>query len=142
MATKHQKFTIEVPRDLTADQRDQLADDVIEYMKQRTEKGRDVDGKPFPGYSEAYMRSLDFKIGGKSKKVDLTLSGDMLAAIEVLSSKPGKITIGFENGSSENARADGNIRGTYGRKTPDPKKARPFLGINDRDLDKLLRFYE
>lgn len=142
MATKHQKFTLDIPKWLDSDQRAQLADDVIEYIKQRTEKGRDVDGDAFAPYSEAYMKSLTFKIGGKSKKVDLTLSGDMLAAIGVLSDKPGKIVIGFEDGSPENARADGNIRGTYGKRSGDPKKARPFLGISDDALDKLLSFYD
>src|SRR5689334_18399124 len=122
MGTKHQKFSIEIPRNLDESDRAQLADDIIEFIVARTEKGRDVDGDSFPPYSEAYIKSLAFKIGGKSaRKVNLTLSGDMLAAIEVLESKRGKLTIGFRNGSPENDRADGNIRGTYGRGSPNPK---------------------
>jgi hypothetical protein len=46
--------------------------------------------------------------------------------------------IGFENGTDENARADGNIRGTYGKPTPDSSKARDFLGISKEDLRRYI----
>jgi len=88
------------------------------------------------------VASLDFKAAGKSRSVDLTLSGDMLAAIELLGHKKGQITVGYENGTDENARAEGNQLGTYGQKSPNPKKARAFLGIAKEDLEKILRSYE
>lgn len=141
MTAKHQKVVFKVPSGLDDDARDQLADDIIETIRRRTEKGMDKNGKRFPGYSDEYAASLDFKVAGKSKsKVDLTLSGDMLAALTVLDSRPGKITIGFESGTEENARADGNIRGTYGG-SPKPSKARDFLGLPPSELERLLRFY-
>ena len=141
MPTKHQKVTFTVPKDLDDDAREQLADDIIETIRRRTEKGVDKSGRRFPAYSEGYVDSLDFKIAGKSKtRVDLTLSGDMLAALTVLDSRPGKIVIGFEDGSPENARADGNIRGSYGG-SPNPSKARDFLGLPPAELARLLRFY-
>lgn len=117
----------------------ELADLVIEHIVDRTQRGLDKDGRKFPGYSPEYVKSLDFKIAGKSKgDVNLTLSGDMLAAIDILQDKPGLIRIGFEKGSDENARADGNIRGTYGSDTPSRKKARDFLGLPDKVLEKLI----
>lgn len=141
MSTKHQKVTFKIPKDLGDDERAALADDILETIRRRTERGIDKTGARFPRYSESYVKSLDFKIAGKSKsKIDLTLSGDMLAALEVLDSRPGAITIGFENGSSENARADGNIRGSYGG-SPNSSKARDFLGIPPGELARLLRFY-
>ena len=117
----------------------ELADLVIEHIVDRTQSGKDKRGRDFPGYSPEYIKSLDFEIAGKSRgNVNLTLSGDMLAALDVLQEKPGLIRIGFEKGSDENARADGNIRGTYGSDTPSRKKARDFLGLPDKVLEKLI----
>jgi hypothetical protein len=64
----------------------------------------------------------------------------MLAALDVLDKTSRSVTIGFEPGSDENAKADGNIRGTYGKPTPDPKKARDFLGITETELSKIVKF--
>lgn len=145
MSARHQKVTIKIPRELDDDARAQLADDIIEYMRRRTEKGLDKNNDRFPSYSKAYINSLEFKIGGKSpSKVNLTLSGDMLAALTLLEDAPGKLVIGFEKGSTENARADGNIRGTYGNDSPikGGKYARDFLGIAADDLEQILGVYE
>lgn len=142
MPAKWQRIAIEIPDYLTPAEREQLGDDIIEAIKRRTEKGVDRNGKKFPAYSKAYTESMDFKIAGKSKNsVDLQLSGDMLASINLLSHRKGKLLIGFENGSDENARADGNITGSYGG-SPNPKRARDFLGLPDSELDKILSHYE
>lgn len=117
-----------------------LADLVIEHIVERTENGVDKDGKKFPGYSKSYLASLDFKNAGKSpSKVDLTLSGDMLAALALLSERKGALTIGFENGTPENDKAEGNRLGSYGG-DPNPKKARDFLGIDRRKLAELIDY--
>jgi len=81
------------------------------------------------------MKSAEFAAGGKSKNVDLTLSGDMLSALRLLNQSPGEITIGYESGSTDNAKADGNIRGTYGKPKANPSKARDFLGISKQELE-------
>lgn len=141
MPAKHQKITIEIDPEFDATDRERIADDVIEFIKRRTERGKDIDGAKFVAYSDSYIQSLDFKIAGKSRRnVNLKLSGDMLEAIELLSHRKGKLVIGFENGTEENARADGNIRGSYGR-SPDPNKARDFLGIAEKDLERILEQY-
>lgn len=141
MPAKHQKITLSIPKGLGDDERAALADDIIESIRRRAEKGIDKNGDRFPKYSKSYVDSLDFKIAGKSaSRVDLTLSGDMLAALTLLDSRPGKLTIGFEKGSEENGRADGNIRGSYGG-SPNPSKARDFLGLPPAELSRLLRFY-
>jgi hypothetical protein len=142
MATKWQKIKIDLSGyGLNSDQKDKVADLIIERIVNRTDQGKDKEGKRFPGYSKSYKESLDFKVAGKSaSKVDLQLSGDMLAALEVLDKTSRSVTVGFERGSEENAKADGNIRGTYGKPTPDPKKARDFLGITETELSKIIRF--
>lgn len=120
-----------------------MADLYIEAIKQRSEKGIDRLGNDFAPYSDAYVKSLNFKIAGKEKdKVDLTLSGDMLASIQLLKASKGKLVIGFEDGSDENAIADGNIRGTYGSAKANRRIARDFLGLPDDELANLLSEFD
>lgn len=134
-----QKINLKIPTDLNPEQRIELADLVIEHIFKRTDSGKDKDGKPFPKYSEAYKKSLDFKNAGKTGKVDLQLSGDMLAALKLLNHKAGNLMIGFENGTEENAKAEGNILGSYGGE-PNSSKARDFLGIQPEKLKELIKY--
>lgn len=143
MATKWQKIKIDLSGyGLSPDQKDEVADLIIERIVNRTDQGKDKNNKPWSGkaaeYSKSYKKSLDFKVASKSSKVDLQLSGDMLAALSVLDKTSRSVTIGFERGSEENAKADGNIRGTYGQSKPIPGKARDFLGITDAELSKII----
>lgn len=142
MATKWQKIKIDLSGyGLSPDQKDEVADLIIERIVNRTDQGKDKNNKIFKAYSDSYKDSLDFKIAGKKgKPVNLQLSGDMLAALSVLDKTSRSVTIGFENGSEENAKADGNIRGTYGKPTPNPDKARDFLGISNKELSDIIKF--
>lgn len=151
MTVKHQKVVIPIGKGFTPAQRRRIAEELIDVMITRTEGGVGVYGNPndpsslrkrrFPGYSDTYINSLDFKIAGKSPgSVNLKLSGDMLAAIELLEDRGDKLVIGFEDGTEENARADGNIRGAYGG-SPNPRKARPFLGVTTSELAEVLDKY-
>lgn len=110
---------------------------------ERTDQGKDKNGRDFKEYSDSYKNSLDFKNAGKSKKglPNLQLSGDMLAALKYLEKESTRnyITVGFEKGSTENGKADGNIRGTYGKPSPVGPK-RDFLGISEKDLVKLVKY--
>jgi len=135
-----QKIDIEIPPEFKPAQRRELGDLIIEHIYDRTNRGVDKSGKKFPGYSESYLKSLDFKNAGKSKgNVNLELSGDMLAAIELLKDAKGSVRIGFERGSDENDKAEGNILGSYGGE-PNRKKARDFLGIQPGKLKELVRY--
>jgi len=118
--------------------------EVIDFIVDRSKKGKDKDNKSFPGYSQSYVKSQDFKNAGKSKnKVNLTLSSEMLNSIELLKHKPGEIVVGFDKSDEDlNNKAEGNILGTYGKDTPNPKKARDFLGIAKKDLNKILSNYD
>jgi hypothetical protein len=145
MAAKWQRIKVDLSGyGLTSDEKDEVADLIIERIVDRTQQGKDKNNRQWSGkaarYSDSYKDSLDFKIAGKSPgKVDLQLSGDMLAALSVLDKTRRSVTIGFEPGSEENAKADGNIRGTYGQSKPIPGKARDFLGITDRELDNIIK---
>lgn len=66
----------------------------------------------------------------------------MLNAITLLSHSNGEIKIGFEKGDDRNNDvAEGNIKGTYGKKIPNPDKKRDFLGIRKSELDDILSKY-
>lgn len=130
-----QRVKIKIPENYKPSEREAIADEVIDYIIERTKSGRDKNNEAFPKYSESYKKSLDFKIAGKSNKVDLTLSGDMLASISLLNHKRGEITVGFDRGDKENNdKATGHITGFYGRSKE--QKIRDFLGITDNDLEK------
>jgi len=113
-----------------------LSKDIIDFIINRTRsKGLDKNNTPFKKYSKEYIKSLDFKNAGKSAgKVNITLSGDTLESILLLSHKTGEITLGFEKGSEANKIAEGNITGSYGQSKPSKKRARDVLGISPQDL--------
>ena len=139
MSAKHQFIDITLPKSVSKKDRLTIADLIIERIVERTTEGLDKKGNPFPGYSKSYINSLDFQNAGKSAgDINLQLSGDMLAALTVLKDGSDKIRIGFERGSNENARADGNIRGTYGKERGSRKKARDFLGIDPEELKSII----
>jgi hypothetical protein len=147
---KQQKIVIDLPNDYTLQELSAIGQDFIDHIIKRTSKGLGEDSKSWKGqaakYSEAYKKSLNFKIGGKSKSgpVNLELSGDMLSMLEVLNVKRGRKTqlvIGYEAGDSElNGKVEGNRIGSYGG-SPKPSKARDFLAIGEKDKNDVLKNY-
>jgi len=139
MAANWAKVRIDLPEELGPEDREIVAEEVLSFIRKRTAKQLDKENNRFPRYTKEYTESLDFKNAGKSKgNVNLKLSGDMLAAMDLLSHRKGSILVGFENGTPENARADGNIRGTYGQ-SESTGKVRDFLGITPEDVNKILK---
>lgn len=137
---------IELPEKLKPNQRQAIAQEVIDFIVDRTQKGKDVKGNKWEGlrgeYTPEYQKSLDFKIAGKSKKkVDLTLSSEMLNDLEIIKQAKGKIVIGYGRGNNSRGKAEGNILGTYGQPTPRRGKSRPFLGITGKDLAEIVDPY-
>ena len=65
----------------------------------------------------------------------------MLVELDVLKVDSEGVTIGYEMGSDQWAKAKGNILGTYGNKTPIPGKARNFLGIEPSEIKQILKNY-
>lgn len=135
-----QRFKVNVPKNLSPIQREALAQEVIDFVIERSKSGLDKNGKPFPAYSEGYVKSLDFKIAGKAKgRVNLTLSEEMLQSLSLLSHRPGEILIGYDKANKElNGKVEGNVLGTYGNSTPIKGKARDFMGIARKDLESIL----
>jgi hypothetical protein len=144
LPAKHQKFKISIDPKYSDEAKESIAQDVIDFIVKRTKQRKDKFGEPMAGYSKAYAKSVTGQAAGKKtgQAANLNLSGDMLFALGEYK-KIGKsyIELGYEKGSEENGKADGNIRGTYGSDTPNPSKARDFLGINDKELQTILSNY-
>lgn len=133
---------IEIPKGYKPEARKAIAQEIIDFIVKRTLSGKKPDGSSYPAYSKSYTKSLDFKIAGKSKsKVNLRLSFDMLNSIVLRDHDAGKLRIGIAKGDNENSKkAEGNELGSYG-KSPNPRKARPFLDISEEDKNNILRKY-
>lgn len=132
---------VNIPKQYTAEERKAIALEILNFIRERSAQGVDVNGSAFKGYSKEYMKSLDFKNAGKGRTPNLQLSGDMLAAIKLLDSERGRIKIGYDTGDSEAGRAEGNQIGSYGQPTGNKAKARPFIGIKKEHLKKILEAF-
>ena len=133
-----QKVRVELPKDYGPLERRAIGERIIERIIKRTQSGKDVNGDKFAPYSKSYRESKNFKIAGKSKRVNLTLSEEMLNSIEVLRDRSGSVTVGFLPGDTRNnGKAEGNQKGTYGNSRP-VTRPRKFLGISQEELDKIL----
>jgi phage gpG-like protein len=140
-----QKVKIDLSKNYAPQDREAIAQEVIERIIERTRnEGRGFNQKtkrPISLSSKPYTTTYAKKKGVSIRDVDLTLSSEMLDSIKKLTDTSRSITIGFEAGTKENDKAEGNQKGSYG-KSPDPKKARPFLGITKKDLKEILDNYE
>jgi len=142
MSTEWQHVVINIPDGYTREERMAIGQDMVDRVRERTQNSNvDKNGKALAAYSKEYVESLDFKNAGKSKgDVNFTQSGDTLGALDVLSTDPGRIVIGWEKGSESNAIADGNIRGTFGHaNTVGPR--RDILGLTEQEVNRILAAY-
>lgn len=125
-----------VLRDLT--HRDAFKNDfgslVIDTIIERTLKGLDKNGSPFPSYSPSYKDSLAFQIYKEGNRVNLKLTGEMLASMETKAVMNG-VTIQFVD-SLNRAKAHGHITGMSGRKGG---KVRDFFGVSKAEEDDIMK---
>lgn len=136
MAERKQFFTVSIPLEYSPEDFPIIGKRIVEFIKDRTDKGVDKDNKNFSKYSPSYINSLDFKIAGKSaSNVNLQLTGDMIGVLDILNSDSDKgyITIGYTSGP-ENDKAAWQQENTQ---KGFPKRL--FLGISDKDLKQILK---
>lgn len=135
-----QKVVIKVPDDLDPGERTDLGLDIIEFIKDRTREGtgfRKSTGRNYKLSRIKYTKEYAKSKGVGVSNVDLTLDGSMLESMALLKSRSGSITIGYVAGTEENGKAEGNQKGSYGGK-PKKSKARPFLGLTNKDLNRIM----
>lgn len=66
----------------------------IRMIQARTRQGRDVDGRAFQGYSSGYAQQKARALGS-SGTVDLTVSGDLLNALQIVDVTDRSVTLGW-----------------------------------------------
>ena len=142
MATpKHITFTLEDPSFVGIDevQRNGIGNEIVNTIQTRTSKGIDKDGNAFTQYSEAYKSSSHFKGAGKTSKVDLVFSDQMMNSLQYLPNLSGgsRVTVGFVNGSEANKRAQYTIEG-HGRKGDFTQPSRNPMGLTTSERTKIV----
>lgn len=138
------KIKVKVPETLSSDQRYDVAIAILQFIHDRTTEGKNVYGRKWAGKAGEYTESYAKKKGvSPSGPVDLALSREMLGKMQYFTSlsKPGEIVLGFKDGTKAQKKAEGNILGSYGG-DPNPKKARPFLDILQKDVNQIVRDYD
>ena len=133
LSKKNIQKIIKIPKGFSKQERLSIAKDIISYIQDTASSGYSpVDGSKYVKYTKQYASKKG------SKFVDLTLSGEMLSAIELLSEKDGELKIGYEAKSEVAGKAEGNQIGSYGQPKPNKDKARPFIGIKPDELKSIL----
>ncbi len=84
---------------------------MIDVMEARMDEGIDKSGRDFVAYSNSYKKSELFQFFGKSSKVNLKLTGEMRAAIEVSNINPRSIELAFAD-QEQNDKAHGHVHGS------------------------------
>lgn len=108
----------------------------IDVIVERTLKGKDKDGQTFTSYSKTYRDSDTFEIyKAGQRRVDLKLSGEMLASMQTKGSGSAIVTINFVDELNA-AKAHGHITGMSGRKGG---VVRDFFGISDTEADSIMK---
>lgn len=109
--------------DLTDSQKRQIGERVIENIRDRTLEGVDPDtGEAYPGYSESYKNSAAYKALKGGDTPNLRLFGTMMSNLQVLSTGPSSVTIGFTGEQAQ--KSMGN-----------KERGRPHLVVSDADLE-------
>jgi len=110
----------------------EIGEKVVDAILKNTLGGNDRHGKPFVKYSEAYKKSLIFKIykGGK-RKPDLKLTGNMQADLAVINATDSTVTVGFTD-AEESEKAKGHITGA------NYLPRRDFFGLKSEELKDIM----
>lgn len=107
---------------------------VDEIVTRTREKNIDKNGKSLGSYSKTYKDSLVFEIyKGGQRKVDLTLTGEMLESLRSNNSAY-QIIVNLE-GENNRGKAQGHITGKLGKSGR--AKPRDFLGLPQKEVDRI-----
>lgn len=110
---------------------------VIDEIFRRTQRSLDKNDEPFEGYAPSYKKSLPYRAYGKTGKVNMTLSGEMLSSMKVVPVTNG---INIEMISQiNNDKAHGHINGTISKKGNRHLPVRDFLGLTEDREVKLFK---
>jgi hypothetical protein len=125
-----QTFTFSVSSKYNDDEKQAIAEEVLTKITNRTLRGIDKKSRPFKSLSKDYKAFKRKAVG--SGKANLKFSGEMLGALKYVDMGDSSITVGYESGDEQNAKAKGHITGDIGAK-------RDFLGLPKREIRDITR---
>lgn len=108
-----------------------MAQAIIDHIVSRTEDGKAYGGGKLKApYSKPYQESRPFKAAGKkANEITMELTGDMLAAIDVLDTVGNKIKIGISD--------ELQVLKAFNHQTGDTVPRRPFFGVTKSELEQI-----
>jgi hypothetical protein len=108
---------------------------VIDTITDRLDDSKRLGGGKLKNYSDEYSESLVFKAFGKSRtSPNLELTGEMLADLDIIEVTPTRLKIGFRDTTQRDK--------AYNHHTGDTVPARPFLGLEDKELKSLVERFK
>lgn len=132
MAEPQLKRRFDLPSDFDSNDRALFGTLAIDQIVKRTLNHLDVNGKRLPNYSKAYSETLEFKIAKKNRsEPNNSLTGDTLNSIQILENGEGFVTIGYQDGTIENDKAQW-------LQASDNGPARKFLGLTDTEFEQIV----
>jgi len=132
VAKKNIQTIIDISTKYNAQQREVIGQNIVERIRERTNRGVNKDGSRFPSYNPEYAKEKG------SRRVNLSATDDMLTELDIVTTSPGKITIGYPVDHEDAGRVEGNQIGSYGQPNANPSKARPFIGITQKEKDLII----
>lgn len=103
--------------------------DAISVINERVDSGKEVNGSSFKGYSKEYDKFKKSK--GRSGKVDLTFTGEMLNSMQYKVEDGNKLIIDFpRRRHSKNKQPIDTIAEQVDRE-------RPFFDLSEKELNSL-----
>lgn len=104
---------------------------MVDHIRARTLDNRSYEGGKLKSpYSKQYQKSLKFKAAGKSARdINMTLTGDMLASLDVEMGKESAVRVIIDSEQVPKA---------YNHITGDTVPKRNFFGLKDKELTAIL----
>lgn len=121
-------YTAYIAASYSFNDRLKIGNAIVSHIQTRSKGGRGVGGRRLKNYEDGYVKTIEFKAAGKSKRdPNLTLTGKMLSDLVVLdASRIGRVTVGFRNERS-------NDKSEWMR-----EKGYDFMGLSNSELQKIL----
>lgn len=115
-------------RRMSDDLKEDVAYAVIDTIVDRTRSGKSLNGGNFRKLSKAYA-----ELKGTTK-VNLTLDGDMLDELDIISIKGNKVKIGWDDTLQSNK--------AFNHDTGDTLPKREFFGATETELKKIAKEFK
>lgn len=129
-------FFIGLPDGIDRQTRLEIAEAAIDHIIDRTKNKKNIWNRRFIRYTKEYAKRKGVARGS----VDLTFDDKMLNAMKLIQERKNRLKIGYRKSSKENAKAEGNMLGTYGNPSP-VTSPRKFLGMTKKEIVALVKSY-